>query len=156
MNLQLKKTTESDLETLFLYQTDELSNHMAAFTSKNPNDKTAYMAQWTKIVKNPAINIQTIFVDEQLVGSVVHFDMFGETNVSYWIGRAFWGKGIATKALSLFLEMATKRPLHGRVVFDNIGSQRVLEKCGFIKIGTENEFANARNAKVDEYIYILE
>ena len=156
MNLILKKTTEADLETLFIYQTDEASNLMAAFTPEDPNDKTAYMDKWTKIIHNPAINMQTIFIDGKNVGSVVHFDMMGETNVSYWIGRAFWAKGFASKALKLFLKEVKKRPLVGRVAFDNKGSQKVLEKCGFIFIRKENEFANARKEEIDEFVYRLD
>lgn len=155
MELRLEKTTIGDLETLFVFQTDEASNHMAAFTSENPNDKKAYIEKWTKIVTNPEINMQTIYSGEEILGSVIHFDMNEETNVSYWIDRKHWGKGICTKAFKLFLATATKRPLVGMVAFDNHGSQRVLEKCGFIRTGRETNFANARNKDIEEFIYIL-
>lgn len=153
--LILKKTKEEDLETLFLYQTDESSNQMAAFTPENPNDKSAYLDKWKKIILNPEINMQTIFEEKTIVGSVVHFDMMDETNISYWIGRKYWGKGMATKAVKLFLKMANKRPLFGRVAFDNVGSQKVLENNGFLRIGEAVEFANARKKEIKEYIYKL-
>lgn len=156
MNLILKQTTKKDLNQLFLYQKDEISNQMAAFTAENPNDKEAYMDKWSKIIENPAINMQTIFMDDINIGSVLHFDMMGETNVSYWIDRKYWGKGIATNVLSLFLKKVGKRPLVGRTAFDNYGSQKVLTNCGFILSGKELEFANARNKKIEEFIFKIE
>jgi RimJ/RimL family protein N-acetyltransferase len=59
--------------------------------------------------------------------------------VGYWIGRDFWGKGIATQALSLFLTEKKTRPLYAHVVKENIGSRRVLEKCGFSLSGENDE-----------------
>lgn len=74
---------------------------------------------------------------------------------NYWIDRKFWGQGIATTALKEFLNMEQARPIYGRVAFDNYGSQKVLEKCGFIKIGTDKGFANARQTEIEEFIYKL-
>lgn len=129
---------------------------MAAFTSENPEDKEAYISKWSKIVENPNILMMSIFNDEELVGSVLHFDMGDETNVSYGISPAHWGKGFASKGLEAFLKSTSKRPLYGRSAFDNVGSQRVMEKNGFKKIATEEAFANARQAKIEEFVYLLE
>lgn len=151
--IELAKTTKEDLETLFVFQTNEKGIEMAAFTSENPHDKAAYMTKWSKIIENPAIKMETIRLDGVVVGSVVHFDMMDETNVSYWIDQPQWGKGIATAALKKFVEGANKRPLFARVAFDNIGSQKVLEKSGFKNIGAEQGFANARGKEIEEFVY---
>ena len=92
---------------------------------------------------------------EIIAGSVSKFEMEGEAEITYWIDRNFWGQGIATKALNDFLAIETTRPIFGRVAFDNFGSQKVLEKCGFVKIGTDSGFANARQTEIEEYIYKL-
>lgn len=152
----LKPTQKEDLEQLFLNQADEKAVKMAAFTSENPSDKDAYMEKWSKIIENPAINIQSIFVDDVLVGSVLHFDMMDETNVSYGIERKHWGNGYAKEALHMFLQGVEKRPLYGRVAFDNVGSQKVLEYNGFKKVGTDQFFANARKQEIEEWIYRLD
>ena len=54
-----------------------------------------------------------------------------------------------------FLKNENTRPIKGRVAFDNYPSQKVIEKCGFIKIGKDQGFANARQAEIEEYIYSL-
>ncbi len=156
MNLILKKTSPNDLETLFLFQKDDASNQMAAFTAENPDDKIAYFSKWLKIIQNPSIPMQTIFKDGMIVGSVLHFELFNEVNVSYWVGRPYWKQGIATKALQLFLQQTVTRPLYGWVAFDNYGSQKVLEKCGFIFVRKEAAFAPARKQTIEEFVYKLE
>ena len=77
--------------------------------------------------------------------SIAAFPAGGQTQVAYWIERAAWGKGIATRALALLLELVTARPLHARAASDNAGSLRVLQKCGFQPAGTEKSFAAGRN-----------
>ena len=79
-----------------------------------------------------------------------------ETHVSYWIDQQYWGKGLATEGLKMFIEESSKRPLFARVAYDNYGSQRVLEKCGFKSIGEAKGFANARNKEIKEFIYRFE
>lgn len=154
--IQLTKTTKEDLDILFIFQSNKEGVWMAAFTAEDPDDKKAYMEKWTKIVENPNIQMQTIRSENKIIGSVAHFEMMEETHVSYWIDQAYWGKGFATKSLKMFIEGAVKRPLFARVAYDNYGSQKVLEKCGFIMVGKEKGFANARNKEIEEFVYKLE
>lgn len=128
---------------------------MAAFMPKDPANKADYLQKYTTLLKDPTVNNQTIILGNVIVGSIAKFLLGGHAEITYWIDRKFWGKGIATKALNEFLAIETARPIIGRVAFDNVGSQRILEKCGFIKIGTGRGFANARQAEIEEFIYQL-
>lgn len=151
----LRQTEDSDLEILFQFQLDKQAIYLAAFTPKDPTDKEAYIEKFTKILSDPSKNTQTILVNETIVGSIAKFEMEGNTEITYWLDRNFWGQGIATIALQTFLTFENTRPIFGRVAFDNSGSQKVLEKCGFVKIGTDKGFANARQTEVEEFIYKL-
>jgi RimJ/RimL family protein N-acetyltransferase len=153
--LKLRRSEKSDLEFFFQFQLDEQANYLAAFTSKDPTNKEAYFKKYTKHMDDPTINMQTILIDETIVGSMAKFVMEGDTEITYWIDRNFWGKGITTAALKIFLTIENTRPIFARVAFDNIGSQKVLEKCGFVKTGSDKGFANARQAEIEEYIYKL-
>ena len=155
IQLKLRRTELSDLPLLFEFQLDEEANYLAAFTSKNPADKAAYIEKYTKHLNDPTINQQTILVEETIAGSIAKFEIEGDAELTYWIDKAHWGKGIATTALKNFLAIELARPIFGRAAFDNYGSQKVLEKCGFVKIGTDKEFANARGAEIEEVIYKL-
>jgi len=153
--VKLRQTEKSDLDLFFQFQLDKEANYLAAFTSKDPTDKDAYFEKFTKHLNDPTINMQTVLVDETIAGSIAKFEMEGDTEITYWIDRKFWGKGIATTALKSFLAIENIRPIFGRVAFDNIGSQKVLEKCGFVKIGSDKGFANARKIEIEEFIYRL-
>ena len=155
LDIKLRPTEIADLDILFQFQTDKEGGYLAAFMSKDPTDKSAYITKYTKLLADPTINNQTILLDNTIVGSVAKFVMEGDPEITYWIDRKYWGQGIATKALSQLLSIETTRPIFGRVAFDNFGSQKVLEKCGFIKIGTDRGFANARQAEIEEFIYKL-
>jgi RimJ/RimL family protein N-acetyltransferase len=151
----LRQTEIDDLEFFFNFQLDKEANNLAAFTPKDPTDKSAYLNKYTKLLNEPTVNMRTIIVDNVIVGSISKFEIEGKAEITYWIDRNFWSKGIATTALKNFLTVENARPIIGRVAFDNFGSQRVLEKCGFIKIGKDKGFANARQTEIEEFIYKL-
>jgi ribosomal-protein-alanine N-acetyltransferase len=153
--MTLRKTEIADLDTLFGFQLDKEAGYMAAFMPKDPTDRSAYINKYTKLLIDPSVNNQTIIVDGIIVGSIAKFVMEGDAEITYWLDRQFWGQGIATKALNYFLQIETARPIIGRIAFDNFGSQKVLEKCGFKKIGADKGFANARQMEIEEFIYKL-
>ena len=47
------------------------------------------------------------------------------------------------------------RPLYARAAKDNIGSRRVLEKCGFVVIGEDKGYAHARGMETEEVVLRL-
>lgn len=119
---------EDDLPVFFEHQMDADANRMAGFP---PRDRDAFMAHWNTILRDESVVVRTVLLDGQVAGNVVAFDFEGRHEVGYWIGRTFWGKGVATRALRAFLEEVTERPLYAGVAELNVASIRVLEKCGF-------------------------
>lgn len=154
-NLTLTATEIEELNVFFQFQLDEEAIYLAAFTPKDPHNKTAYIEKYTKHLADPTIHMKTIKVNDVIVGSIAKFMMANEAGITYWIDRKFWGQGIATNALHDFLKIEQTRPIYGHVAFDNLASQKVLEKCGFVKVGEDKGFANARQAEIEEYIYKL-
>jgi hypothetical protein len=125
---------------------------MAAFTAEDPGNRGAFDAHMAKVRSSPGITMRAVTCDGQLVGSIASFVVEGQTEVTYWIDRAAWGRGIASRALTLLLDLVPARPLHARAASDNAGSLRVLQKAGFKAIGTEISFAPGRNAEIEETI----
>jgi ribosomal-protein-alanine N-acetyltransferase len=155
IEVRLRKTEAADLEFFFTFQLDDEASYLAAFMPKNRTDKEAYLQKYTKFLSDDTINMKTILVNDVIVGSISKFEIEGNAELTYWIDKKFWHKGIATKALQELLKEEKMRPIIGRTAYDNTGSQRVLEKCNFIKIGTDKGFANARQAEIEEFIYKL-
>jgi len=156
LQVQLREIDPSDLAVFFEQQSDPGANFMAAFTSQNPYDRPAFDAHWAKILADPKIVIRTILTGEKIAGYVLHHSWFGDPEVSYWLGREFWGQGIATAGLTQFVRQQALRPLFGRVAKDNIASRRVLEKCGFVYFGEDKGFSNARGEEIEELILVLQ
>ncbi len=150
--IALRPVEDSDYDVLFDQMRDPESVWMAAFSAGHPDDKTAFHRHMTKQRNSPDITLRAVTCDGQLVGSIASFVFQGQTEVTYWIDRAAWGRGIASRALTLFLDLVPTRPLDAHVASDNTGSLRVLQKAGFKVIGTETSFAHVRNSQIEETI----
>lgn len=155
--LSLRNVVTDDLPIFFEYQLDQGANSMAAFTAKDPTDQAAFMAHWNRILADETTINQTILFNGQVAGSVSSYEDEGKSEVTYWLGKEYWGKGIATWALKEFLAQKNQiRPIFARVAKDNLGSRRVLEKCGFKIICESKGFANARGQELEELLLELQ
>ncbi len=152
----LRRTEDSDLPILFEFESDPKAARMAAFPPEASRDPEAFYTHWRQRLASPADVCRTVLVDGHRAGVVMKFEFEGDPSVAYWLGREFWGRGIATRALSTLLEEVRERPLYARVAHDNRGSIRVLEKCGFRKSGRGRRFAQARGEDLDEFVYRLD
>ena len=150
----IRDVTEADLPIFFEHQRDPEAARMAAFPSR---DREAFMAHWQqKILANDEVTKKTVLSDEgEVAGNIGIFDLDDKRLVGYWIGREFWGKGLATKALAAALAEEKTRPIHAYVATSNLGSVRVLEKCGFTFVSRETEFNEALGEDVEEALYVL-
>ena len=155
LELRLREVIDSDLPLFFEHQRDPQSVHMAAFTAKDPDDRATFDDHWRWIRGDPTTIVRTIIVDGRPAGYILTY--LGEVGleVSYWLGRDQWGRGIATAALRAFLLVDERRPLRGRAATDNAASLRVLAKGGFVEIDRFPGYANARRAPIEEVLLEL-
>jgi RimJ/RimL family protein N-acetyltransferase len=128
----LRDMREEDIHVFFEHQRDPAANELAAFPAR---DRDGHMAHWIKIMADPTVVTKTIEMDGEVVGNVVSWVKDGRRAIGYWVGQAYWGKGVATNAVRQFLNQVSERPLYAWVATHNIGSIRVLEKCGFVRTG---------------------
>jgi RimJ/RimL family protein N-acetyltransferase len=131
--IRLRPVEDADLPILYEHQADPQAAAMAAYPSKSLPD---FMTHWAAIRTDPTNITRTIEADGIVVGNMLSWIDDDHRDVGYWIGRAWWGRGYASRALALLLEEIAERPLFAHVVEANIGSQRVLERCGFVRAGS--------------------
>lgn len=155
-NITIRTVEPSDLDTFFRHQLDAEAIRMAAFVGKDPTDRVAFDAHWDKILHSPQITERTIVANGQVAGYIGCYPHGESFEVTYWLGREFWGRGLATEALKRMLHLVVHRPIFARTAKDNIGSLRVLQKCGFKIIGHDKGFANGRGEDTEEYILRLD
>ena len=154
--ITIREVESSDLETFYGHQLDPEAIRMAAFVGKDRKDKAAFHADWDKILKSSQNVNRTIVAGGQVAGHIACFPLEGHLEVTYWLGREFWGRGVATQALQRMLQLVVERPIFARAATDNIGSIRVLLKCGFTIIGKDKGFAHGRGEVTEEYILRLD
>jgi RimJ/RimL family protein N-acetyltransferase len=141
-----------DLPIFFAHQLDPEATRLAAFPSR---DREAFMLHWTtKVLSDPTNASRAVLCDGRVAGYVCAWTDADtrERMLGYWIGREFWGHGIATVAVGQFLPTESIRPMNARVAKQNLGSIRVLEKCGFARVG-EEAFTLTDGTSGGEFVY---
>lgn len=148
----LRDAVESDIPIFFEHQREPEANEMALFPAR---EEPAFTAHWRKILADENAITKAIVFDGEVVGNMLCFERGGRREVGYWIGKDFWGRGIATRALAELLEEVATRPLYATVASTNVGSIRVLEKCGFRAVDSHTELDEASGREVEELILEL-
>lgn len=154
----LRRGRPADIPALFEFQRDPQASRMAAFTTPDPDDREAFTARWHRLEKDENVRTFAVLCDGEVAGSAASFADGERREVTYWIGRPFWGRGVATAALRELLRRDSTRPLFARVAAENTGSVRVLEKTGFRRVPGETTIspAAARQEPVEEWVLVLE
>lgn len=133
--VQLRDVEQADLETFFEQENDEEAVRRSRF---EPREREAFMAHWkTKVIGDPANHVRAVVVDGELAGNIVAWWQEGRRFIGYWLGREYWGRGIGTAALGLFLDAERNRPLYADPHGGNTGSVKLLERRGFRRTETD-------------------
>jgi RimJ/RimL family protein N-acetyltransferase len=150
--VRLRSVEDQDLEVFFDHQADPQAVEMAAFPAR---DRDQFAAHWAKVRGDDTLVVRTIDADGLVAGNIGSWPEDGQQLVGYWIGRDWWGRGVASQALALLVEEVSTRPMYAHVVAHNVGSIRVLEKCGFRRDRVQEAKAPAPDGGVEELIFVL-
>lgn len=141
MIITLRPSEPADVETFFAQQAEPEAVRRANVPSR---EREAFFAHWDAkifaVAENrviPENRAWTVLVDGAVAGNIVSWPQNGNRQIGYWLGQEFWGRGIGTAALKLFLGEETVRPLHADADQGNEASIRLLERCGFRRTGTD-------------------
>ncbi len=156
VDVTLREVQPSDLVAFFSHHSDPQAVRMAAFTVEDPSDESAFKVKWAKIMADESIVTRTVLNGGEIAGHIARYERDGKPEITYWIDRSQWGRGIATAALKAFLLLVRERPIYAGAAKDNAASVRVLERCGFVVSGAERGFANARGKEIDEVFFRLD
>lgn len=156
MNVTLRAVEDRDLDAIYRQTTDPESIRMAAFTAEDQADRAAFLDRMSRLRADTTVSHRAIDVDGAAVGTIGSFRIDDRLEVTYWVDRAHWGKGIATAALQILLAETAERPVFARAASDNLGSIRVLEKAGFRRVGVDRGFAPGRGEEIEETILRLD
>jgi RimJ/RimL family protein N-acetyltransferase len=128
----IRQVEDADLPIFYEHQTDPIANAMAVVPAR---DRASFDARWATIRADDTSLARTIVVGGTVVGMILSWVDGPHRWVGYWLGREYWGRGYTTQALALFVDEIPDRPIHASIADSNVGSRRVLEKCGFVRVG---------------------
>jgi RimJ/RimL family protein N-acetyltransferase len=148
----LRDVVESDLDVFFEHQRDPEATQMALFPAR---DREAFDAHWRGVLADGTVTKKTIVHEGEVAGNVGCWLQEGKHLVGYWLGSAYWGRGLATRALGELVEEVETRPLHAWVARSNVASIRVLEKCGFVVAGSRTEVDEKLGEPIEELLLEL-
>ena len=82
--------------------------------------------------------------------------------LGYYLSRPYWNNGITTIAVKTYLNMMVKQISSGEDIrieagylVDNFASERVLKKCGFMKVGNIEKMKNGQKLQGVEMVRII-
>lgn len=154
--ISLREVRDSDLPFFWRHVSDPEAQQVAAVTREYHYDRGRFDSHWTRVRADAEVLTRTVVADGEVVGHAAVFGPPDEREITYWMDRVHWGRGIATAALTALIDLVPTRPLHAHAAADNTGSIRVLRKCGFVITGQDRGFALARDAEIDEVVLILQ
>jgi RimJ/RimL family protein N-acetyltransferase len=149
--VSLRAVRDEDLEAFFEHQADPRATEMAAFPAR---DREQFAEHWARLRDDDSLVVRTIVADGVVAGNIGSWPVDGQQFLGYWVGREWWGRGVASQALALLIQELVVRPLNAHVAVTNLGSIRVLEKCGFRRIDAD-EATPASADGVEEFAYVL-
>lgn len=155
-HIELRDLDEDDLDAVFEMMRDPDAIAMAAFTAVDADDRDAFDARMQRLRERPDATQYVVTERGGFAGTVgVFTNDDGDREVTYWIARHAWGRGVATEALRLLVSREPARPLYARAAAHNARSIAVLEKNGFSAVGHATAFAAGLGREVAETVYAL-
>jgi len=154
-HIELRDLDDDDLDAIFEMMRDRTAVEMAAFTAADPDDRDAFDAWIAR--ERTASEVATYVVTENggFAGTAALFSVEGDREVTYWIARHAWGRGVATEALRILISREAERPLFARVAAHNAASLAVLTKVGFTEVSRDIDFAPGVGREVEEIVLVL-
>ncbi len=154
-HIELRDLDDDDLDAIFEMMRDPAAVEMAAFTAADPDDRVAFDAWMAR--ERTASEVATYVVTENggFAGTAALFSVEGDREVTYWIARHAWGRGVATEALRILVSREAERPLFARVAAHNAASLAVLTKVGFTELSRDIDFAPGVGRAVEEIVLVL-
>lgn len=107
---------------------------------------------------------RSICIDDRSIGMVTVYPESGNdrcrAHLGYAVSKEYWNKGIASRALKLSINQVIKDypevvRLEALVSVENKASQRVLEKCGFLKEGLLRKYSYVKGELKDLLMYSI-
>ena len=163
MKITIRPWTAKDIHTLQILCDQADRTYLS---ERMPSPYTLQDAQWwldhIQEEENEKKGVfRAICLDEEIIGNISIEKMDDvrcqDSELGYFLDRAYWSKGIMTKAVPLICEEAFHQldiiRISALVYAPNIASRRVLEKNDFVMEGILRQAITKKSSHYDAYLY---
>lgn len=154
-HIELRALDDDDLDAIFEMMRDPEGIAMAAFTAEDPDDRSAFDAWIARQRSSRDVLCLVVTENGGFAGTIGAFTVDGDREVTYWIARHAWGRGVATEALRHLVSREPVRPLFARAAAHNAASIAVLQKAGFTEVSRNVDYAPGVGREVEEIVFTL-
>lgn len=154
-HIELRDLDDDDLDAIFEMMRDPEGIAMAAFTADDPSDRTAFDTWISRQRGNDDVLYQVVTENGGFAGTAAVFTIDGDREVSFWIARHAWNRGVATAALRLLVSREPMRPLFARAAAHNVASIAVFRHSGFTEVSRNVAYAPGLGREVEEIVFTL-
>lgn len=154
-HIELRDIADDDLDAVFEMMRDPEGIARAAFTAKDPDDRSSFDAWMARNRANPSARVQVVTEDGGFAGTAGTFSVDGDREITYWIARHAWGRGVATAVIELLIALEPERPLYARAAALNTASVAALRRAGFAEISRNDAYAPGVGRNVEEIVFAL-
>jgi RimJ/RimL family protein N-acetyltransferase len=154
-HIQLRDLDDDDLDAIFEMMRDREAVAMAAFTAADPDDREVFDEWMARHRAAPQVSMFVVTENGGFAGTAAVFTVESDREVTYWLARHAWGRGVATEALRILVSREPERPLFARVAAHNAASLAVLDKLGFTEVSRDVDFAPGVGRDVEEIVLVL-
>lgn len=150
--VRLRSVEDRDLDVFFDHQADPQAVEMAAFPAR---DKDQFAAHWAKVRADDTKVVRTIVADGMVAGNIGSWQENGQQLLGYWVGRECWGPRRRDTGARPVRGRGVDPAAYAHVAVHNVGSIRVLDKCGFRRDRVQEAKAHAPDDGIEEFIFVL-
>lgn len=154
-HIELRDLDDDDLDAVFEMLRDPRAVAQAAFTRADASDRATFDAWIAPRRASPDVALHVVTERGGFAGIAAGFTVDGEREVTLWLARNAWGRGVATAALNLLISREATRPLFARVAGHNAAGIAVLERTGFTEASRSQQFAPGLGRDAEEVVYAL-
>jgi RimJ/RimL family protein N-acetyltransferase len=154
-HIELRDIHDDDHDAVFEMMRDPAAVAMAAFTADDPDDRAAFDAWLARNLSDPRAATHVVTENGGFAGIAATFSVGDDRELTYWIARHAWGRGVGGAALALLVAGEPERPLFARAASHNTASVAMLRRAGFTEVSRGEGYAPGVGRDVEEIVFAL-
>lgn len=154
-HIDLRALDDDDLDAVYTMLTDAEAVKMAAFTAPDAADRASFDEWIARERTSPDVSLHVVTERGGFAGIVAAFTVGSDREVTCWLARHAWGRGVGAEALRLLVSREPARPLFARAAAGDERFISLLRRLGFAEISRSVQYAPGVDGEVEEVVFAL-